>query len=158
MSAYIHHRAHILIQWFKTRISTSSTSAPNQFPPLKLLVQACGASCCARRLSRIYLFYSHTTLLEQPNWLAHRGLDMQRLDVLPVFLEQRNEEVDACAYPGLATESSTICRDSLSMTFANTWSSVMSTWPTATPRHRTFFSWNLIVEQTSVILLLRSSA
>ena len=44
------------------------------------------------------------------------------------------------------------------MTLPKTWSSFIWTWPTATPRHRTFLSWNLMVERTSVILLLRSSA
>ena len=34
-------------------------------------------------------------LLEQADRLAHRGLDVQGLDVLPVLLEQRDEEVDA---------------------------------------------------------------
>ena len=34
-------------------------------------------------------------LLEQADRLAHRGLDVQRLDVLPVLFEQRDEEVDA---------------------------------------------------------------
>jgi hypothetical protein len=47
---------------------------------------------------------------------------------------------------------------SLNMTLPKTWSSFIWTWPTATPRHRTFLSWNLMVERTSVILLLRSSA
>lgn len=37
-------------------------------------------------------------------------------------------------------------------------SSVMSTLPTATPMHSTFFSWNLIVDLTSVILSLKLSA
>ena len=44
------------------------------------------------------------------------------------------------------------------MTLARTWSSVIWTWPTATPKQRTFLSWNLIVERTSVILFARSSA
>ena len=35
--------------------------------------------------------------LVQTNGLAHRRLDVKRLDVLPVLLEQRHEEVDACA-------------------------------------------------------------
>ena len=34
---------------------------------------------------------------EETNGLAHRRLDVERLDVLPVLLEQRDEEVDACA-------------------------------------------------------------
>ena len=33
--------------------------------------------------------------LVEADRLAHRRLDVQRLDVLPVFLEQRDEEVDA---------------------------------------------------------------
>jgi len=37
-------------------------------------------------------------------------------------------------------------------------SSVMPTLPTATPMQRTFFSWNLIVDLTSVTLAARSSA
>jgi len=37
------------------------------------------------------------------------------------------------------------------------WSSVMPTLPTATPMQRTFLSWNLMVDLTSVILLWRSS-
>lgn len=32
---------------------------------------------------------------EETDGLAHRRLDVQRLDVLPVLLEQRDEEVDA---------------------------------------------------------------
>ena len=44
------------------------------------------------------------------------------------------------------------------MTLPKTWSSVIWTWPTATPKQRTFFNWNLIVERTSVSLLERSSA
>ena len=36
-------------------------------------------------------------------------------------------------------------------------SSVMPTLPTATPKQSTFFSWNLIVDLTSVILVARSS-
>ena len=44
------------------------------------------------------------------------------------------------------------------MTLASTWSSVISTWPTATPKQRTFFNWNLMVERTSVSLVFRSSA
>ena len=35
-----------------------------------------------------------TCFSEQTDRLAHRGLDVQGLDVLPVLLEQRNEEVD----------------------------------------------------------------
>ncbi len=37
-------------------------------------------------------------------------------------------------------------------------SSVMPTLPTATPMHNTFFSWNLMVDLTSVTLVFRSSA
>jgi hypothetical protein len=37
-------------------------------------------------------------------------------------------------------------RNLLSMTLASTWSSV----PTATPKQRTFVSWNITVERTSV--------
>ncbi len=37
------------------------------------------------------------------------------------------------------------------------WSSVISTFPTATPMHKTFFNWNLMVDLTSVILALKSS-
>jgi hypothetical protein len=33
--------------------------------------------------------------LEQANRFAHRRFYVQRLDILPVFLEQRDEEVDA---------------------------------------------------------------
>lgn len=36
-------------------------------------------------------------------------------------------------------------------------SSVMPTFPTATPKQSTFFNWNLIVDLTSVIFALRSS-
>src|SRR5258707_14351344 len=49
-------------------------------------------------------------------------------------------------------------RDVLIMTLETTCSSVIWTCPTATPRQRTFFSWNLMVERTSVSLLVRSSA
>ena len=41
--------------------------------------------------------------------------------------------------------------------FEINWSSVMPTFPTATPIHKTFFSWNLMVDLTSLILELRSS-
>lgn len=34
--------------------------------------------------------------LEETDGLAHRRLNVERLDVLPVLLEQRDEEVDAC--------------------------------------------------------------
>ena len=34
--------------------------------------------------------------LEQADGLAHGRLDVQRLDVLPVLLEERDEEVDGC--------------------------------------------------------------
>ena len=44
-----------------------------------------------------------------------------------------------------------------SMTLETSSSSFMPTLPTATPRHRTFFSWNLMVDLTSVTLLFRSS-
>ena len=46
----------------------------------------------------------------------------------------------------------------LNMTLPRTWSSVIWTWPTATPKQRTFFNWNLMVERTSVSLVFRSSA
>ena len=36
-----------------------------------------------------------TSCLEETDGLAHGGLDVQRLDVLPVLLEQGDEEVDA---------------------------------------------------------------
>ena len=36
-----------------------------------------------------------TTRLVQTDGLAHRRLDVERLDVLPVLLEQGDEEVDA---------------------------------------------------------------
>jgi len=35
-----------------------------------------------------------STPLVKTNRLAHGGLDMQGLDILPVLLEQRNEEID----------------------------------------------------------------
>lgn len=38
--------------------------------------------------------------LVQTNGLAHRRLDVERLHVLPVLLEQRHEEVDACEESG----------------------------------------------------------
>ena len=34
--------------------------------------------------------------LVQTDGLAHRRLDVERLDVLPILLEERDEEVDAC--------------------------------------------------------------
>jgi hypothetical protein len=34
--------------------------------------------------------------LEETDGLAHRRLQVERLDVLPVLLKQRDEEVDAC--------------------------------------------------------------
>ena len=45
-----------------------------------------------------------------------------------------------------------------SMMLAMSCSVSMSTLPTATPMQRTFLSWNLMVDLTSVILPLRSSA
>ena len=33
--------------------------------------------------------------LEETDGLAHGSLDVERLDVLPILLEQGNEEVDA---------------------------------------------------------------
>jgi hypothetical protein len=35
-------------------------------------------------------------VIEETDGLAHRRLQVKRLDVLPVLLEQRDEEVDAC--------------------------------------------------------------
>ena len=43
------------------------------------------------------------------------------------------------------------------MIFEISSSSVIPTFPTATPKHSTFFSWNLIVDLTSVIFAFRSS-
>ena len=43
------------------------------------------------------------------------------------------------------------------MMFEMSSSSVMLTLPTATPKQSTFFSWNLIVDLTSVTLAARSS-
>lgn len=99
--------------------------------------------------------------LEETNRLAHRRLQVERLDVLPVLFEERNEEVDAYHFhKELAIDS--LCRGedgyALNMTLARTWSSFIWMWPTATPRHRTFLSWNLMVERTSVSLFARSSA
>jgi hypothetical protein len=37
------------------------------------------------------------SLLEETDGLAHRRLQVERLDVLPVLLEQRDKEVDTCA-------------------------------------------------------------
>jgi hypothetical protein len=34
--------------------------------------------------------------LVQTNGLAHSAFDVKRLDVLPVLLKKRDEEVDAC--------------------------------------------------------------
>ena len=42
-----------------------------------------------------------TSRLEQADRLAHRRLDVQRLDVLPVLLEQGDEEVDAWKNSGV---------------------------------------------------------
>ena len=39
------------------------------------------------------------THLEKTDRLAHRALDVQRLDVLPVLLEQRDQEVDSYKNP-----------------------------------------------------------
>ena len=36
-----------------------------------------------------------TSCLEETDGLAHGGLDVKGLDVLPVFLQEGNEEVDA---------------------------------------------------------------
>ena len=44
-----------------------------------------------------------------------------------------------------------------SMTFWTMWSSSMLTWATATPRQRTFLSWNLMVDRTSLTFRARSS-
>ena len=44
-----------------------------------------------------------------------------------------------------------------SIMFEMSSSSVIPTFPTATPKHSTFFNWNLIVDLTSVILEAKSS-
>lgn len=129
------------------------------------MVQACEAYVCALwcgACSRPQPVHpSHPCLarhLEYPDGLAHRALDVQGLYVLPVLFKQRDQEVDAC-------ENSCQNRkdeirfgvDLLSITLPKTWSSVIWTCPTATPKHRTFLSWNLIVERTSTSLFDRSS-
>lgn len=38
--------------------------------------------------------YNRWTSLVQADWLAHGGFDDQRFDVLPVLLQQRDQEVD----------------------------------------------------------------
>lgn len=40
--------------------------------------------------------------LEQTDGLAHRRLDVERLDVLPVLLEKGDEEVDAYEKYGIS--------------------------------------------------------
>jgi hypothetical protein len=39
--------------------------------------------------------YSTDIYLEEADWFAHRRLDVQRLDILPIFLQQRDKEIDA---------------------------------------------------------------
>ena len=47
------------------------------------------------QLTRVYSTYTQNQIqLVQSLGLAHGGLDVQRLDVLPVLLEQGHEEVD----------------------------------------------------------------
>ena len=95
--------------------------------------------------------------LEEPDGFAHGWLDVQRFNVLPVLFQKRNQEVDSYRVRW-RLDIMKIFPNIPSMTFPRTWSSVIWTWPTATPKQRTFFNWNLIVERTSVSLLLRSSA
>jgi len=102
---------------------------PHQLPIssllIKLLVQACGASCYALQTwtsivgnpTTTYFLASSSSIPSHPqlnspptavvddvrgaerlveaDGLAHGGLDVERLDVLPVLLEQGDEEVDA---------------------------------------------------------------
>ena len=69
--------------------------------------------------------YDSNVHLEEADRFAHRRLDMQRLDILPVFLEQRDQEVNAwhdeCKQRDNVQAGTT--RGVLSMTLPRTWSS-----------------------------------
>ena len=94
---------------WKTTERNNRKKKPYQLPISsllkKLLVQACGASCYALRPFPshvpIYrpLIFSFCIGQAKPSVEAHRfahgGLDVQGLDILPVFLEQGDEEIDA---------------------------------------------------------------
>ena len=59
--------------------------------------------------------------LVETDGLAHRRLDVQRLDVLPVLLEERHQEVDTCTEPRQQPKAfNQNNRYSLNITFAST--------------------------------------
>ena len=86
-----------------SRQSAPAASAPNRLPALTEAVgpSVRGFMCCiAAPGSARQTDPPRTPVkvrLEETDGLAHRRLDVQRLDILPVLLEQGDEEVDACA-------------------------------------------------------------
>jgi hypothetical protein len=111
---------------------------------------------------------------EQADGLAHRGLDVQALDVLPVLLEEGDEEVDRCGNVRCVDRERKRRRTKhdvsedgilshLDVADGNTEAKHLDKSALAGKQCRitgehTFFSWNLMVERTSVSLLERSSA
>ena len=116
-----------------------------------------------------------TSPLVQAHGLAHRRLDVERTHVLPVLLEQRDQEVDRhldvdveLLFFGFRNFffsndklMSFFFRRRFSLLFFSLFSppplplltfSASSTLPTATPMHSTFFSWNLTDALISVTL------
>lgn len=83
----------------------STTSAPNQLPPDEAVGPSVRGFVLCIAAPSIYptpptISPRNDVLIivdksEQTNRLAHRGLDVQRFDVLPVLLQQGDEEVDA---------------------------------------------------------------
>ena len=96
-------------------------------------------------------------ILVKPLRFAHGGLDVQTLDVLPVLLQQRHEEVHGEAdvlhqlllrHVHVADLRHHICANA---------DCYFHFQLTATLRHNTFFIWNLMVAFTSFTFCSRSS-
>ena len=64
--------------------------------------------------------------LEESHGLAHGRLDVQGLDILPILLQQRDEEVDGYKRISITTRQSET-EYLPSITLAKTWSSVIWT-------------------------------
>ena len=92
---------------------------------------------------------SRSSRLEDAVRLAHGRLDVERLDVLPLIRDvkisialvtNRNPDLGLTCF--FKSETRKLMA---SMTLATNWSSLISTWPTATPKHKTFFNWKRMV-------------
>ena len=100
-----------------TRITHQATSAPNRLPALSeaigpsvrgfMLCIAARACACAPQPIRLRPSAcpsvtrggeENVKRLVETDGLAHGRLDVKRLDVLPVLLEERHKEVDAYEY------------------------------------------------------------